>query len=531
MPGDSKAALSLIQTVSERGGEVGDALGGWWKDIPLSDVWNGKVFAAQWGATTRYNHETKEWIIFNGSRWRADKTGEIDRRAVATADSLPNLMIIGDGKNQSALSAQRYLLLQGKNLEEMKRRAKSEMPCTSDQFDTDPMLLGVTNGTLDLNTGELRPHRAEDMLMKQAPVTFNPDAIPDEWLKAVWLWMAGDPAMIAYVRRVAGLFLTGDVGDEAFFMLLGPSGTGKGTFVSTIEALLGTDYAFPLSVEWFQKTNNQPIPIEAHAARGMRLMTVSENEKNAQFNTAKIKQWTGGDAMTGRGMRENLSTYMPTHKLLLQTNHSPKFDSTIARRLKNIGFLSVVPEADRKYGLKKYLRENELSGILNWALGALPGEERMPSDGDGPLLRGLADWRVNRLNTPEEVTIATTALLEAQDDFKEFADTLIVDASKELSRDEGYLAYRRWCERALVRRPLGRNAFFATMREAGFREKSLTVAGKRPRGWAGITMSDAPATSAAASGFCQRCPRRAIANGRCADHANEAEGDERFSLQ
>ena len=45
-----------------------------------------------------------------------------------------------------------------------------------------------------------------------------------------------------------------------------------------------------------------------------------------------------------------------------------------------------------------------------------------------PLLRGLADWRVNRLNTPEAVKLATTARPK-QDDFKEFAGHAGLDAS------------------------------------------------------------------------------------------------------
>ena len=305
-------------------------------------------------------------------------------------------------------------------------------------------------------------------------------------------------------------FLTGDVGDEAFFMLLGPSGTGKGTFVSTLEALLGPDYAFALPVEYFLQTRNPPIPIDVHAARGKRLVTVSENEKNARFNVAKVKQWTGGDGMSGKGMRENLSNYLPTHKLLLQTNHEPSFgDQTLARRLKNIGFLCQLPEARRDPQLKKYLRENELPGILNWALGPLRGEEL----NEGELV-GLRDWLKNRLNTPEAVKLATRDLLAAQDELREFfEDRCELGVAYELERDAGYKAYRAWCDENRERHPLGKKAFIASMREqSGIQEK---VSGSRGwRGWAGIRLVDGVSTG----GQCEMCPRTATAEGRCAEH-------------
>ena len=205
MPGDSPAALQLINSVSERtGGE--SALGGELRDLPLSDVWNGKLFAMQWGATTRYNYETKQFLVYEQGRWRVDITGEVDRRVKQTVESIPNLIILG--KNQDSLSKHRFKLLEDKQIETMKRRARSEwpIPCTSDQFDTDPMLLPLKNGTIDLNSGELRPPKPEDMLMKQCPVEYDADAAPEKWTKdGLEVWQAGDRVMINYSAAHGGV--------------------------------------------------------------------------------------------------------------------------------------------------------------------------------------------------------------------------------------------------------------------------------------------------------------------------------------
>ena len=42
-------------------------------------------------------------------------------------------------------------------------------------FDQNTRLLNLLNGTLDLKTGELRPHSAEDMITKVAGCSFNPN--------------------------------------------------------------------------------------------------------------------------------------------------------------------------------------------------------------------------------------------------------------------------------------------------------------------------------------------------------------------
>src|SRR5271154_276962 len=43
-------------------------------------------------------------------------------------------------------------------------------------FDRDPWMLNVENGTLDLRTGELQPHKPEDLLSKLIRLRYNPRA-------------------------------------------------------------------------------------------------------------------------------------------------------------------------------------------------------------------------------------------------------------------------------------------------------------------------------------------------------------------
>jgi putative DNA primase/helicase len=51
----------------------------------------------------------------------------------------------------------------------------------TDNLDADPWLLNVENGTIDLRTGELREHRAEDLITKIVRVKYDKNADCPIW--------------------------------------------------------------------------------------------------------------------------------------------------------------------------------------------------------------------------------------------------------------------------------------------------------------------------------------------------------------
>ncbi|MGH8738530.1 MAG: phage/plasmid primase, P4 family, partial [Burkholderiales bacterium] len=97
--------------------------------------------------------------------------------------------------------------------------------------------------------GKLRPGRREDLITRHAPVAFDPRARCPTWEAALHRWMAGDRALIAYLRRAVGYTLTGDTMLKTLFFLHGPTDGGKSTFVETLQALLGSDYGHKISAE------------------------------------------------------------------------------------------------------------------------------------------------------------------------------------------------------------------------------------------------------------------------------------------
>ena len=60
--------------------------------------------------------------------------------------------------------------------------AEEGVPALMNDLDADPWLLNVENGTIDLRTGELRPHSRDDLISKLAPVRFDPSARCPRWM-------------------------------------------------------------------------------------------------------------------------------------------------------------------------------------------------------------------------------------------------------------------------------------------------------------------------------------------------------------
>lgn len=67
-------------------------------------------------------------------------------------------------------------------------------------FDTDPWVLNVANGTLDLRTGQLRPHAKADHMTKLAPVEYDPNASCELWDAFLWRITDHNQELYDYAR-------------------------------------------------------------------------------------------------------------------------------------------------------------------------------------------------------------------------------------------------------------------------------------------------------------------------------------------
>jgi putative DNA primase/helicase len=350
------------------------------------------------------------------------------------------------------------------------------------QLDRDPWSLNVLNGTLDLRSGQLRPHRRDDLITKIAAVNYVPEAKHPTLMRYLEMVERTTPGMAAFLARCFGAALTGDAETETLFLLQGDGGSGKTTLVEAVAAMLG-DYAVKIAFESLCQSKHGRGPGSASPdlvpLRGARLAYASEGDVSARLDAGKVKELTGNEPITARALYQAPMTFLQSWKLWLVSNFDPKADSDdtgIWRRMLKLHF-GVIPETLRDPAVKRALVNDPAarSALLTWALA------------------GCIDWQSRSggrigLAPPAAVAAATDAYRVKQDTLAEWWADLLADATLSpaaftASKDLRY-HYERWCDEN------GAAPVFATRFKAYLEAKGL-VADRRSsaRGWRGIALS------------------------------------------
>jgi putative DNA primase/helicase len=202
--------------------------------------------------------------------------------------------------------------------------AKGLLLADPSEFDRDPFALNCLNGTVDLRTGELRPHNPADRITKLAPVEYDPDA--PTWQRFLNDIFLGDQELVAYVQRALGYSITGDTREDCVFIAWGPGRNGKSVFLETVAAVVG-DYArsMPPDLILARGAKDDTHPHVLAELAGVRLATISETEEERRLNASRLKALSGRDTLTARHLYRPapIFEFEPTAKLWLVANHKP----------------------------------------------------------------------------------------------------------------------------------------------------------------------------------------------------------------
>lgn len=429
------------------------------KGFRPSDVGNARRLVERHGRDLRHCRALKTWFFWDGKRWKRDLTGEVDRRAKETIIALyGDAVRAHDGDARSALVKHALRSEAEKCIRAMVALASTEgaVAVPPDQFDADPWLLNVENGTLDLRTGELLPHRREHLITRLAPVAYDPNATSSAFT-AFLEKMLPDPAVRSAVQRAMGSTLTGITADEKLFFAHGPTNAGKSTFAEAMKALLG-DYAATTDFETFLRKRDGGTRNDIARLAGARMVVSLEVDEGKRLAVALVKSLTGGDTVTTRFLYGEFFEFLPAFKLWLFANHRPDAsaeDSALWRRILVIPFTQSLSEAERDESVKRILREDRgvRSAILAWAV------------------RGCLEWQEKGLAPPAAILQATGDYREECDSIGDFiAECCVLDSQARAWAGELHKAYKQWCEES-GDRPMSQKAFGRRLTERGLKRQ------------------------------------------------------------
>lgn len=434
----------------------------------FTDTGNARRLARLHGDDLLHCHPWRRWLVYGGGRWALDETGEVMRRAQATASALLIQASNAIGEEREKLTRHALSLESDRNLRAMISLAAAQpgIPVRPEDLDAAPWMLNVANGIIDLRTGELLPHDRAALLTKLAPVEFDPSATAPLW-KAHLERVLPDPEVRAFLQRAVGYSLTGVTTEQVLFLMWGGGANGKSVTTEAIFEVLG-DYALKTPAETLLARRGDSIPNDIARLRGARFVSAVELEEGRRLAESRVKELTGGDTVSARFMRAEYFDFRPVCKLWISTNHKPAVrgtDEAIWRRLRLIDFTVTIPEPERDLRLQEKLR-SELPGILAWAV------------------EGCLAWQQGGLRAPAAVLMATATYREDQDVLGAFLEErCVLGAGHWTFTDALYQAYREWTE-ANGERAISQKALATRLAERGCSSDRKGHGGRRT--WHGI---------------------------------------------
>ena len=472
---ESKQRAETKQTKTHRGGN-GEIDSRFVRNcLYANQLGDGMLFSALHDGKFLLNQSSGEWLAWAGHHWERD----IRQRALASVENVAQryLQEAQDLVKEIDWAMQKKDTKRAGSLKEIQediykrvgrlRTENGRMNCLrfsavnlqhsldiiGDELDQEPLLLGCSNGVVDLRTGEMRPGKPEDMICKASPVEYTGIDTPAPiWEETLYQIFGGAKAetdedkkqandLVAYINRLLGYACTGLSKENILPIMWGQGRNGKTTIVETISKILGP-LAAPIQSEMLLdqgrvKNSSGPSP-DIMALRGLRIAFGSEADEGRRFSPSRVKWLSGSDSLVGRAPHDRYETYfLPTHTLILLTNHKPHApanDFAFWQRVHLIpfpySFVDRVPQKDNELRADKDLPDKlmeESAGILAW------------------LVRGCLRWQEMGLAPPKVIIDATAEYKRDEDLLADFLEQYChCDPQAEVPASGLFDAFKEW---------------------------------------------------------------------------------------
>ena len=400
------------------------------KPADYSDIGQAKVLAREYGNELKFTTAT-DYLRYNGQYWVESRELAIGAAEefldLQLADAKDAVKRTGKALLESGV-AEKDISAGGKVLEKkiesgqmdaylawesacaykafvMKRRdmkyivsalqaAKPFLLAQPTDLDHDEFLLNCHDGTYDLSTAARRDFDPGDLITKICNTAPSDEGkeLWDDFLNTIFL---GDTELIEYVQKICGLGAIGKVYMEAIIISYGEGANGKSTFWNTIAWALGS-YAGGISADALTVGCRRNVKPEIAEVKGKRLLIAAELEEGMRLSTATVKQLCSTDQIKGEKKYKAPFDFMPSHTLVLYTNHLPKvgaMDRGIWRRLIVIPFNATITGKNDIKNYAAYLQKHAGQYVLKWII---EGAQKAIKDNYDPKLPQVVEHAIGR---------------------------------------------------------------------------------------------------------------------------------------
>lgn len=377
------------------------------KPSDYSDVGQATVLTREYECKLRYSPST-DFLVYNGRFWEESKpkaqavAQELTTRQLeeaeteikkATDEMMKNgawelLASMGPKKAAMAFSSKQARSFQkyenattyrnyaikrrdSKYITAALKEAHPMVEIDQRQLDADEFLLNTPSATYDLRIGlpSAHEHTPSDFITKQTTVDPSDDGM-DIWQDALETFFCGDNELIDYVQEIAGLSAIGKVCVEGLIIAYGEGRNGKSTFWNTLSRVLGT-YSGNMSADTLTVGCKRNVKPELAEAKGKRIIIAAELEEGMRLNTSNVKQLCSTDEIYAEKKYKDPFSFVPSHTLVLYTNHLPKvgaIDAGTWRRLIVIPFNAKIEGSSDIKNYADYLFNKAGGAILKWIM-------------------------------------------------------------------------------------------------------------------------------------------------------------------
>lgn len=295
--------------------------------------------------------------------------------------------------------------------------------------------INCSNGTLEIRkdaTFVLREHRPEDFFTYVLSYAYCPDNDCPMW-RAFLDKVIPEENMQLLLAEFIGYCFTKDLKLEKMGVFYGTGSNGKSVTLDVITMLLGSTNVSNVTLSALTIDDEKRSMLEG------KLANIS-HESKGELDTAMLKQIVSGEPTNVRKLYIGSYDMKDIPKLFTSYNRLPSAEYTFGffRRWLLFPFKVTIPESEQDVDLVKKL-STELSGILNWVLGALTGlVQRKAFSKSKTCDQAVSDY-INSSNSAmrflsDVCIVDTNASTKLSDLYKVYATYCLEDDSKKIGK-------------------------------------------------------------------------------------------------